>query len=216
MKQNKGISLIKLVIIVVAIIIAIELLILIVSKIKQSQKETEEGEFVNTSTMDEEQKIISNIESSFSKIRDEFLIKKATINEYQPSYAYIDTDSSEKGTAFDLKNIIVSELGENVIDESKDKMSEVNLDSFKLEEGGFIDIENGYHVYLSNGENEGEKFITIVYKDDTFNHGMAYYDTENNLVSDITYGTYPILVAQIRLTTEDVSYYLEPIQSVIE
>lgn len=80
MKQNKGISLIKLVIIVVAIIIAIELLILIVSKIKQSQKETEEGEFVNISTMDEEQKIISNIESSFSKIRDEFLIKKATIN----------------------------------------------------------------------------------------------------------------------------------------
>lgn len=45
---------------------------------------------------------------------------------------------------------------------------------------------------------------------------MAYYDTENNLVVDTTYGTYPILVAQIRLTSNDASYYLEPIKSVNE
>ena len=77
-----------------------------------------------------------------------------------------------------------------------------------------MDITDGYHVYLSNGEVENEKFITIVYKDSTFCHGMAYYDTENNLVSDTTLAYFPVLVAQIRLTADDASYYLEPIKSI--
>src|SRR5699024_9723469 len=98
----------------------------------------------------------------------------------------------------------------------KDKTSDLNLDTLKKNEGEFIELEDGYHVYLSNGENQDEKYITIVYVDSSFNHGMAYYDTENNIVVDTTYGTYPIIVAQIRLTSNDASYYLEPIRSVNE
>ena len=43
---------------------------------------------------------------------------------------------------------------------------------------------------------------------------MAHYDTENNLVIDKTNDTYPVLVAQIRLSNDDVAYYLEPVKSV--
>lgn len=75
-------------------------------------------------------------------------------------------------------------------------------------------LKDGYHVYLSVGEEENEKFITIIYKDSSFNHGMAHYNTENNLVIDSTGGIYPILVAQIRLSTDNASYYLEPVKSV--
>ena len=157
---------------------------------------------------------VEQIENAFNKLREEVIVNVATIDGYQPSNSYIDTDNSEKGNAFDLKNIIVSELGENVIDESKDKISNINLDTFKKNEGEFIELNDGYHVYLSNGEVENEKFITIVYKDSTFCHGMAYYDTENNLVSDTTLAYFPVLVAQIRLTADDASYYLEPIKSI--
>ena len=215
MKQKKGIPLIKLVIIIVAIIVAIELIFLVILKFNQTKKQDEEGIDI-TLTSEKENEVISKIENAFNKLREEVIVNVATIDGYQPSNSYIDTDNSEKGNAFDLKNIIVSELGENVIDESKDKISNINLDTFKKNEGEFIELNDGYHVYLSNGETQDEKYITIVYVDSSFNHGMAYYDTENNLVVDTTYGTYPILVAQIRLTSNDASYYLEPIKSVNE
>lgn len=215
MKQKKGIPLIKLVIIIVAIIVAIELVFLVIFKFNQTEKQDEEGIDI-TLTSEKENEVISKIENAFNKLREEVIVNVATIDGYQPSNSYIDTDNSEKGNAFDLKNIIVSELGENVIDESKDKISNINLDTFKKNEGEFIELNDGYHVYLSNGETQDEKYITIVYVDSSFNHGMAYYDTENNLVVDTTYGTYPILVAQIRLTSNDASYYLEPIKSVNE
>ncbi len=215
MKQKKGIPLIKLVIIIVAIIVAIELIFLVIFKFNQTEKQDEEGIDI-TLTSEKENEVISKIENAFNKLREEVIVNVATIDGYQPSNSYIDTDNSEKGNAFDLKNIIVSELGENVIDESKDKISNINLDTFKKNEGEFIELNDGYHVYLSNGETQDEKYITIVYVDSSFNHGMAYYDTENNLVVDTTYGTYPILVAQIRLTSNDASYYLEPIKSVNE
>ena len=215
MKQKKGIPLIKLVIIIVAIIVAIELIFLVIFKFNQTEKQDEEGIDI-TLTSEKENEVISKMENAFNKLREEVIVNVATIDGYQPSNSYIDTDNSEKGNAFDLKNIIVSELGENVIDESKDKISNINLDTFKKNEGEFIELNDGYHVYLSNGETQDEKYITIVYVDSSFNHGMAYYDTENNLVVDTTYGTYPILVAQIRLTSNDASYYLEPIKSVNE
>ena len=215
MKQKKGIPLIKLVIIIVAIIVAIELIFLVIFKFNQTEKQDEEGIDI-TLTSEKENEVINKIENAFNKLREEVIVNVATIDGYQPSNSYIDTDNSEKGNAFDLKNIIVSELGENVIDESKDKISNINLDTFKKNEGEFIELNDGYHVYLSNGETQDEKYITIVYVDSSFNHGMAYYDTENNLVVDTTYGTYPILVAQIRLTSNDASYYLEPIKSVNE
>ncbi len=215
MKQKKGIPLIKLVIIIVAIIVAIELIFLVIFKFNQTKKQDEEGIDI-TLTSEKENEVISKIENAFNKLREEVIVNVATIDGYQPSNSYIDTDNSEKGNAFDLKNIIISELGENVIDESKDKISNINLDTFKKNEGEFIELNDGYHVYLSNGETQDEKYITIVYVDSSFNHGMAYYDTENNLVVDTTYGTYPILVAQIRLTSNDASYYLEPIKSVNE
>ena len=215
MKQKKGIPLIKLVIIIVAIIVAIELIFLVIFKFNQTEKQDEEGIDI-TLTSEKENEVISKIENAFNKLREEVIVNVATIDGYQPSDSYIDTDNSEKGNAFDLKNIIISELGENVIDESKDKISNINLDTFKKNEGEFIELNDGYHVYLSNGETQDEKYITIVYVDSSFNHGMAYYDTENNLVVDTTYGTYPILVAQIRLTSNDASYYLEPIKSVNE
>ena len=215
MKQKKGIPLIKLVIIIVAIIVAIELIFLVIFKFNQTEKQDEEGIDI-TLTSEKENEVISKIENAFNKLREEVIVNVATIDGYQPSNSYIDTDNSEKGNAFNLKNIIVSELGENVIDESKDKISNINLDTFKKNEGEFIELNDGYHVYLSNGETQDEKYITIVYVDSSFNHGMAYYDTENNLVVDTTYGTYPILVAQIRLTSNDASYYLEPIKSVNE
>lgn len=215
MKQKKGIPLIKLVIIIVAIIVAIELIFLVIFKFNQTEKQDEEGIDI-TLTSEKENEVISKIENAFNKLREEVIVNVATIDGYQPSNSYIDTDNSEKGNAFDLKNIIISELGENVIDESKDKISNINLDTFKKNEGEFIELNDGYHVYLSNGETQDEKYITIVYVDSSFNHGMAYYDTENNLVVDTTYGTYPILVAQIRLTSNDASYYLEPIKSVNE
>lgn len=215
MKQKKGIPLIKLVIIIVAIIVAIELIFLVIFKFNQTEKQDEEGIDI-TLTSEKENEVISKIENAFNKLREEVIVNVATIDGYQPSNSYIDTDNSEKGNAFDLKNIIISELGENVIDESKDKISDINLDTFKKNEGEFIELNDGYHVYLSNGETQDEKYITIVYVDSSFNHGMAYYDTENNLVVDTTYGTYPILVAQIRLTSNDASYYLEPIKSVNE
>ena len=215
MKQKKGIPLIKLVIIIVAIIVAIELIFLVIFKFNQTEKQDEEGIDI-TLTSEKENEVISKIENAFNKLREEVIVNVATIDGYQPSNSYIDTDNSEKGNAFKLKNIIVSELGENVIDESKDKISNINLDTFKKNEGEFIELNDGYHVYLSNGETQDEKYITIVYVDSSFNHGMAYYDTENNLVVDTTYGTYPILVAQIRLTSNDASYYLEPIKSVNE
>ena len=211
MKQKKGIPLIKLVI----IIVAIELIFLVIFKFNQTEKQDEEGIDI-TLTSEKENEVISKIENAFNKLREEVIVNVATIDGYQPSNSYIDTDNSEKGNAFDLKNIIVSELGENVIDESKDKISNINLDTFKKNEGEFIELNDGYHVYLSNGETQDEKYIIIVYVDSSFNHGMAYYDTENNLVVDTTYGTYPILVAQIRLTSNDASYYLEPIKSVNE
>lgn len=215
MKQKKGIPLIKLVIIIVAIIVAIELIFLVIFKFNQTKKQDEEGIDI-TLTSEKENEVISKIENAFNKLREEVIVNVATIDGYQPSNSYIDTDNSEKGNAFDLKNIIISELGENVIDESKDKILDINLDTFKKNEGEFIELNDGYHVYLSNGETQDEKYITIVYVDSSFNHGMAYYDTENNLVVDTTYGTYPILVAQIRLTSNDASYYLEPIKSVNE
>ena len=215
MKQKKGIPLIKLVIIIVAIIVAIELIFLVIFKLNQTKKQDEE-EIDIISTSEKENEIISKIEKAFNKLREEVIINVATIDGYQPSNSYTDTYNSEKGNAFDLKNIIISELGENVIDESKDKISDINLDTFKKNEGEFIELDDGYHVYLSNGEAQDVKYITIVYVDSSFNHGMAYYDTENNLVSDSTYGTYPIIVAQIRLTSNDASYYLEPIKSVNE
>ena len=211
MKQKKGIPLIKLVI----IIVAIELIFLVIFKFNQTEKQDEEGIDI-TLTSEKENEVISKIENAFNKLREEVIVNVATIDGYQPSNSYIDTDNSEKGNAFDLKNIIVSELGENVIDESKDKISNINLETFKKNEGEFIELNDGYHVYLSNGETQDEKYIIIVYVDSSFNHGMAYYDTENNLVVDTTYGTYPILVAQIRLTSNDASYYLEPIKSVNE
>lgn len=43
---------------------------------------------------------------------------------------------------------------------------------------------------------------------------MAYYDTENNITADTTDNLYPILVAQIRLSENDFSYYLEPMKSI--
>ncbi len=215
MKQKKGIPLIKLVIIIVAIIVAIEIVFLIIFKINQD-KEPNSDDVDITLTSEKENEVISKIETAFDKLREQVIVNVATIDGYQPSNSYIDTDNSEKGNAFDLKNIIISELGENVIDESKDKTSDLNLDTLKKNEGEFIELEDGYHVYLSNGENQDEKYITIVYVDSSFNHGMAYYDTENNLVVDTTYGTYPIIVAQIRLTSNDASYYLEPIRSVNE
>ena len=130
MKQKKGIPLIKLVIIIVAIIVAIELIFLVIFKFNQTKKQDEEGIDI-TLTSEKENEVISKIENAFNKLREEVIVNVATIDGYQPSNSYIDTDNSEKGNAFDLKNIIVSELGENVIDESKDKISNINLDTFK-------------------------------------------------------------------------------------
>lgn len=205
MKKTKGISFKSC----LAIIIAVLLIMLLVFAIyKNKDKENQDTTLEISSKEDE---VIGQIRKAFNAGREEFVIKNATIEGYQPSK--IDNEA-EINPAIDLKNIVVSELGNNVIDESKQDLSELSLSSLQKEGGERVNLSDGYHVYLVNGEEENEKFITIVYKDSTFCHGMAYYDTENKVVSDTTDNLYPILVAQIRLSSNDFSYYLEPMKSI--
>ena len=204
MKKTKGISF-KVVLAIIIAVIVILAIIFVVSKNK-SNKTNDRLE-----KMAKEEEIIQNIRNAFDAGREEFVVNNATIEGYQPSK--ID-NGAEINPAIDLKNIVISKLGDKVIDESNDTTTELSLESLQKESGGKVDLSDGYHVYLVNGEDENIKFITIVYKDATFCHGMAYYDTENNIVADTTDNLYPILVAQIRLSENDFSYYLEPMKSV--
>ena len=204
MEKTKGISF-KVVLAIIIAIIVILAIIFVVSKNK-SNKTNDRLE-----KMAKEEEIIQNIRNAFDAGREEFVVNNATIEGYQP--CKID-NGAEINPAIDLKNIVISKLGDKVIDESNDTTTELSLESLQKESGGKVDLSDGYHVYLTNGEDENIKFITIVYKDATFCHGMAYYDTENNIVADTTDNLYPILVAQIRLSENDFSYYLEPMKSV--
>ena len=204
MEKTKGISF-K---VVLAIIIAVIVILAIIFVIKKN-KSNETNDRLEK--MAKEEEIIQNIRNDFDAGREEFVVNNATIEGYQPSK--ID-NGAEINPAIDLKNIVISKLGDKVIDESNDTTTELSLESLQKESGGKVDLSDGYHVYLTNGEDENIKFITIVYKDATFCHGMAYYDTENNIVADTTDNLYPILVAQIRLSENDFSYYLEPMKSV--
>lgn len=204
MEKTKGISF-KVVLAIIIAVIVILAIIFVVAKNK-SNKTNDRLE-----KMAKEEEIIQNIRNAFDAGREEFVVNNATIEGYQPSK--ID-NGAEINPAIDLKNIVISKLGDKVIDESNDTTTELSLESLQKESGGKVDLSDGYHVYLVNGEDENIKFITIVYKDATFCHGMAYYDTENNIVADTTDNLYPILVAQIRLSENDFSYYLEPMKSV--
>lgn len=204
MEKTKGISF-KVVLAIIIAIIVILAIIFVVSKNKSNKTNDRLGK------MAKEEEIIQNIRNAFDAGREEFVVNNATIEGYQPSK--ID-NGAEINPAIDLKNIVISKLGDKVIDESNDTTTELSLESLQKESGGKVDLSDGYHVYLTNGEDENIKFITIVYKDATFCHGMAYYDTENNIVADTTDNLYPILVAQIRLSENDFSYYLEPMKSV--
>ncbi len=204
MEKTKGISF-KVVLAIIIAVIVILAIIFVVSKNKSNETND------RLEKMAKEEEIIQNIRNAFDAGREEFVVNNATIEGYQPSK--ID-NGAEINPAIDLKNIVISKLGDKVIDESNDTTTELSLESLQKESGGKVDLSDGYHVYLVNGEDENIKFITIVYKDATFCHGMAYYDTENNIVADTTDNLYPILVAQIRLSENDFSYYLEPMKSV--
>lgn len=204
MEKTKGISF-KVVLAIIIAVIVIPAIIFVVSKNKSNETND------RLEKMAKEEEIIQNIRNAFDAGREEFVVNNATIEGYQPSK--ID-NGAEINPAIDLKNIVISKLGDKVIDESNDTTTELSLESLQKESGGKVDLSDGYHVYLTNGEDENIKFITIVYKDATFCHGMAYYDTENNIVADTTDNLYPILVAQIRLSENDFSYYLEPMKSV--
>lgn len=204
MEKTKGISF-KVVLAIIIAVIVILAIIFVVSKNKSNETND------RLEKMAKEEEIIQNIRNAFDAGREEFVVNNATIEGYQPSK--ID-NGAEINPAIDLKNILISKLGDKVIDESNDTTTELSLESLQKESGGKVDLSDGYHVYLTNGEDENIKFITIVYKDATFCHGMAYYDTENNIVADTTDNLYPILVAQIRLSENDFSYYLEPMKSV--
>ena len=204
MEKTKGISF-KVVLAIIIAVIVILAIIFVVSKNKSNETND------RLEKMAKEEEIIQNIRNAFDAGREEFVVNNATIEGYQPSK--ID-NGAEINPAIDLKNIVISKLGDKVIDESNDTTTELSLESLQKESGGKVDLSDGYHVYLVNGEDENIKFITIVYKDATFCHGMAYYDTENNIVADTTDNLYPILVAQIRLSENDFSYYLEPNKSV--
>ena len=204
MEKTKGISFEVVLAIIIAVIVILAI-IFVVSKNKSNETND------RLEKMAKEEEIIQNIRNAFDAGREEFVVNNATIEGYQPSK--ID-NGAEINPAIDLKNIVISKLGDKVIDESNDTTTELSLESLQKESGGKVDLSDGYHVYLTNGEDENIKFITIVYKDATFCHGMAYYDTENNIVADTTDNLYPILVAQIRLSENDFSYYLEPMKSV--
>ena len=204
MEKTKGISF-KVVLAIIIAVIVILAIIFVVSKNKSNETND------RLEKMAKEEEIIQNIRNAFDAGREEFVVNNATIEGYQPSK--ID-NGAEINPAIDLKNIVISKLGDKVIDESNDTTTELSLESLQKESGGKVDLSDGYHVYLTNGEDENIKFITIVYKDATFCHGMAYYDTENNIVADTTDNLYPILVAKIRLSENDFSYYLEPMKSV--
>lgn len=204
MEKTKGISF-KVVLAIIIAVIVILAIIFVVAKNKSNETND------RLEKMAKEEEIIQNIRNAFDAGREEFVVNNATIEGYQPSK--ID-NGAEINPAIDLKNIVISKLGNKVIDESNDTTTELSLESLQKESGGKVDLSDGYHVYLVNGEDENIKFITIVYKDATFCHGMAYYDTENNIVADTTDNLYPILVAQIRLSENDFSYYLEPMKSV--
>ena len=204
MEKTKGISFKVVLAIIIAVIVIIEIIFVVA---KNKSNETND----RLEKMAKEEEIIQNIRNAFDAGREEFVVNNATIEGYQPSK--ID-NGAEINPAIDLKNIVISKLGDKVIDESNDTTTELSLESLQKESGGKVDLSDGYHVYLVNGEDENIKFITIVYKDATFCHGMAYYDTENNIVADTTDNLYPILVAQIRLSENDFSYYLEPMKSV--
>lgn len=204
MEKTKGISF-KVVLAIIIAVIVILAIIFVVAKNKSNETND------RLEKMAKEEEIIQNIRNAFDAGREEFVVNNATIEGYQPSK--ID-NGAEINPAIDLKNIVISKLGDKVIDESNDTTTELSLESLQKESGGKVDLNDGYHVYLVNGEDENIKFITIVYKDATFCHGMAYYDTENNIVADTTDNLYPILVAQIRLSENDFSYYLEPMKSV--
>lgn len=204
MEKTKGISF-KVVLAIIIAVIVILAIIFVVAKNKSNETND------RLEKMAKEEEIIQNIRNAFEAGREEFVVNNATIEGYQPSK--ID-NGAEINPAIDLKNIVISKLGDKVIDESNDTTTELSLESLQKESGGKVDLSDGYHVYLTNGEDENIKFITIVYKDATFCHGMAYYDTENNIVADTTDNLYPILVAQIRLSENDFSYYLEPMKSV--
>ena len=204
MEKTKGISF-KVVLAIIIAVIVILAIIFVVAKNKSNETND------RLEKMAKEEEIIQNIRNAFDAGREEFVVNNATIEGYQPSK--ID-NGAEINPAIDLKNIVISKLGDKVIDEANDTTTELSLESLQKESGGKVDLSDGYHVYLVNGEDENIKFITIVYKDATFCHGMAYYDTENNIVADTTDNLYPILVAQIRLSENDFSYYLEPMKSV--
>ena len=204
MEKTKGISF-KVVLAIIIAVIVILAIIFVVAKNKSNETND------RLEKMAKEEEIIQNIRNAFDAGREEFVVNNATIEGYQPSK--ID-NGAEINPAIDLKNIVISKLGDKVIDESNDTTTELSLESLQKESGGKVDLSDGYHVYLVNGEDENIKFITIVYKDATFCHGMAYYDTENNIVADTTDNLYPILVTQIRLSENDFSYYLEPMKSV--
>ena len=204
MEKTKGISF-KVVLAIIIAVIVILAIIFVVAKNKSNETND------RLEKMAKEEEIIQNIRNAFDAGREEFVVNNATIEGYQPSK--ID-NGAEINPAIDLKNIVISKLGDKVIDESNDTTTELSLESLQKESGGKVDLSDGYHVYLVNGEDENIRFITIVYKDATFCHGMAYYDTENNIVADTTDNLYPILVAQIRLSENDFSYYLEPMKSV--
>lgn len=204
MEKTKGISFQVVLAIIIAVIVILAIIFVVA---KNKSNETND----RLEKMAKEEEIIQNIRNAFDAGREEFVVNNATIEGYQPSK--ID-NGAEINPAIDLKNIVISKLGDKVIDESNDTTTELSLESLQKESGGKVDLSDGYHVYLVNGEDENIKFITIVYKDATFCHGMAYYDTENNIVADTTDNLYPILVAQIRLSENDFSYYLEPMKSV--
>lgn len=208
--KKKNVSLLKIIGFILIILLVIGIIYGVSKKISSDSEKK-----VKMEISAKEDEIIQHIREAFNEARNEFIIKEATTEDYKPNYLENDNGGNLSGSACDLKNIVVSALGKNVIDESKMNLSSISLKSYRRDFGKKVDeLNDGYHVFLSNGDEESIKFITIIYKDSTFCHGVAYYDTENNIVIDNADNNYPILIAQIRLTDDDVSYYLEPIKSV--
>ena len=133
MEKTKGISF-KVVLAIIIAVIVILAIIFVVAKNK-SNKTNDRLE-----KMAKEEEIIQNIRNAFDAGREEFVVNNATIEGYQPSK--ID-NGAEINPAIDLKNIVISKLGDKVIDESNDTTTELSLESLQKESGGKVDLSDG-------------------------------------------------------------------------
>ena len=121
MEKTKGISF-KVVLAIIIAVIVILAIIFVVSKNKSNETND------RLEKMAKEEEIIQNIRNAFDAGREEFVVNNATIEGYQPSK--ID-NGAEINPAIDLKNIVISKLGDKVIDESNDTTTELSLESLQ-------------------------------------------------------------------------------------